>query len=116
MSEQVQPKRYVEHEEPTARSIVEAIRYDGTPESAEAIRAWLYARYRAVSPYSSVGAPEVEQFAGRQSYLVLEQANGRLGVAVPGEWIVVEGDVVYRPWVYENHRFEEFYGEENEDA
>lgn len=113
-AQNIRPKRYVAQEEPPEPKHAEAIRYDGTPESAEAIRAWLYARYRAVSPYSTVGEPEVEQFAGKRQYLVLEQANGRLGVAVPGEWIVIEGERGYRPWIYENHRFEEFYGEEEQ--
>lgn len=104
-----EPQRYRRRPEPPDPDDgVEAMRFDGTAEGAETIRAWLKRRYWQV--YSSVvPPPPVEFLVGNAAYLVFMQANGKYAAAVDGDWLVVEGTRGFRPWLSGAYEFEEYY-------
>lgn len=104
------PKQFIRRPDPDDEpEPIEAIRFDGTRECADTIRAWIERRYRAVSPHSSVPAPAVEYLSGNVPYLVFEQGNGRHAAAVAGEWLVLEGERGFRPWLQGAYEFSDYY-------
>jgi len=111
-----EPKHYHRRPDPPDPDDgVEAMRFDGSAECAETIRAWLERRYRAVSPYSSIPPPAVEYLAGKVAYLVVKQANGKHAAVVADEWLVIEGEG-FQPWHVGAIDFDETYVSHGEAA